>query len=94
MVTFASKTHRHTYEAIDPYRLALSQRGRTIVVAGGSSGIGYATAHAFALASADRVIVLGCRPEVVSKAADPLHAMLPSNFQREVQGRVVDISSL
>lgn len=61
---------------------------------GGSSGIGYAIARGFALASADRVIILGRRPEVVAKAADSLHAMLPPSFQGEVQGRVVDISSL
>lgn len=31
---------------------------------------------------------------MVTKAADSLHGVLPSDFQNEVQGRVVDISSL
>lgn len=31
---------------------------------------------------------------MVTKAADSLHAVLPSDFPGEVQGRVVDISSL
>jgi short-subunit dehydrogenase involved in D-alanine esterification of teichoic acids len=58
-----------------------SQKGRTIIVTGGAAGIGCAIAHSFALASADQVIILGRRLEVVAKAADSLHAIFPSSFQ-------------
>lgn len=94
IVTFAPKTHRHAYGVIDSHHPVLSQKGRTILVIGRPSGISYTTAHTFALVRADRVIILGRRPEVVTKAAGSLHAVLPSDFPGELQGRVVDISSL
>ncbi|KAL2837443.1 hypothetical protein BJX68DRAFT_221018 [Aspergillus pseudodeflectus] len=94
MATFSPTTHRHPYKAIDPSRPALSQKGRTVVVTGGSTGIGYAIARAFAQASADRVIILGRRAETVNNAVDSLRTVLPSSFQGEVQGRVVNIASM
>lgn len=47
--------------------------GRRIVVSGGGTGIGLATAEAFA-ADGDRVVILGRRAEVLSAAADKVNA--------------------
>ncbi len=45
--------------------------GRRVVVSGGGTGIGLATAEAFA-ADGDRVVLLGRREDVLRKAADSL----------------------
>jgi NAD(P)-dependent dehydrogenase (short-subunit alcohol dehydrogenase family) len=93
MASFPPKIQRFPYEAINPHRPQLSQKGRTVIVTGGSSGIGYAVSRAFAQASADRVIIVGRRAAAVTEAAASLSAELPS-YQGKIDGRVCDIASL
>lgn len=92
MTDFVQKTHRAPYEGINPRLPNLSQQGRTVLVTGGSSGIGFAIARAFALADADRVIILGRREAAVTEAVSSLRSELPSSFQGQISGRVCDIS--
>lgn len=86
---------RKPYEATSPSRPELSQSGRTVVVTGGNSGIGYAIARNFVKASAKRVIILGRRPDVVKSAADRL-VQEGKEFGSPslVEGRVCDVGSL
>lgn len=46
--TFTKTIHKTTYPTIDPARPELSQAGRTVVITGGSAGIGFAIAQGFA----------------------------------------------
>ncbi|KAF4184904.1 hypothetical protein CNMCM8927_001236 [Aspergillus lentulus] len=92
MTDFVQKTHRAPYEEINPRLPNLSQQRRTILITGGSSGIGFAIARAFALADADRVIILGRREAAVTEAVSSLRSELPSSFQGQISGRVCDIS--
>ncbi|GFP56205.1 short chain dehydrogenase citE [Trichoderma asperellum] len=87
--------HRKPYAAISPLRPELSQAGKTIVVTGGNSGIGYAIARGFIQASAKHVIILGRRQEVVKSAAEKL-AEEADGFRSSttVEGKVCDIASL
>ncbi|EHK45780.1 uncharacterized protein TrAtP1_012839 [Trichoderma atroviride] len=68
VISITDKTHKSSYPAISPSRPALSQAGRTVLVTGGSGGIGYGIALAFATAGADKVIIVG-REEAKQKAA-------------------------
>ncbi|KAJ4857272.1 short chain dehydrogenase domain-containing protein [Trichoderma breve] len=68
VVSITEKTHKTSYPAISPSRPALSQAGRTVLITGGSGGIGYGIALAFATAGADRVIIVG-RDEAKQQAA-------------------------
>ncbi|CVK86298.1 related to peroxisomal short-chain alcohol dehydrogenase [Fusarium mangiferae] len=67
-----NKYHKKPYQAIDPTLPALQQTGRTVIVTGGNSGIGYAIARSFVKANAARVIILGRRKDVVASAAAKL----------------------
>ncbi|KAM0338005.1 hypothetical protein ACHAPU_011468 [Fusarium lateritium] len=60
--------HAKAYEAIQPSQPRLSQSGRTLLITGGSAGIGYSIAKNFGLARADRVIITGRTPEKLDEA--------------------------
>lgn len=100
MVTLFKLTktyHREPYQAISPLRPELSQEGRTVLITGGTSGIGYAIAKAFVLARAHKVIILGRRADVATKAASALleEAKLQSlgASSTQVVGLTCDMSS-
>lgn len=61
--------HKKPYPAISPRRPELSQEGRTILITGGNSGIGFAIARAFVVARAKRVIIVSRRADSVQAAA-------------------------
>jgi NAD(P)-dependent dehydrogenase (short-subunit alcohol dehydrogenase family) len=66
--TFTKTFHKKPYPTISPTRPELSQAGKTVLVVGGNTGIGYSIARAFGLAGANKVFVLG-RREQSNKAA-------------------------
>lgn len=59
--SLTKKYYHAPYPAIDPSNPALSASGKVIVITGGGSGVGRATALAFAKAGAKVVAVLGRR---------------------------------
>jgi NAD(P)-dependent dehydrogenase (short-subunit alcohol dehydrogenase family) len=93
MATFTQVVHTSPYPAISPSVPALSQIGKTVLITGGSAGIGYAIARAFAQASASRIIICGRRPELVTSAASKLINETPG-FQGRVIGRTCDVADL
>ena len=58
--------HSNTYSSLSPTRPELSAKGKTILITGGGTGIGAATARSFAEAGASRIALLGRREQ-------PLH---------------------
>ncbi|KAL2862637.1 SDR family NAD(P)-dependent oxidoreductase [Aspergillus lucknowensis] len=94
MATLVEKVHKTPYEQINPRLPSLSQKGCTVLVTGGAAGIGHAISRAFAEASADRVIIVGRRPEAVTKGVASLRSELDSSFQGEIIGRVCELSDL
>jgi NAD(P)-dependent dehydrogenase (short-subunit alcohol dehydrogenase family) len=55
--------HKTAYSSINPGRLELSAKGKTILITGGGTGIGAATAKAFAQAGASCIGILGRREQ-------------------------------
>ncbi|KIK66739.1 hypothetical protein GYMLUDRAFT_157217 [Collybiopsis luxurians FD-317 M1] len=87
--------HRATYPAISPTKPSLSQAGKTVLITGGNSGIGFEAARSFAKASASRVIITGRRREILDNAV----AILRDEFKSGTefighQGDVKDDSSV
>lgn len=71
--TNVTKTvHTEPYPAISPLRPELNQAGKVVLVTGGGTGVGFNIAKAFVRASADTVIIIGRRADVLEKAASNL----------------------
>ncbi|KAL7910145.1 hypothetical protein GGI35DRAFT_356926 [Trichoderma velutinum] len=100
VISITDKTHKASYPAISPSRPALSQAGRTVLITGGSGGIGYGIALAFAAAGADRVIIVGRGEARQQAAAASLAAEAGSGSHTKFEGRAAspgspeDINSL
>ncbi|TKW51860.1 Dehydrogenase/reductase SDR family member 4 [Colletotrichum tanaceti] len=76
--TFTKTIHRESYPTISPSRPELSQAGRTVLITGGSMGIGFAIAKGFSQAGAGRVIILGRRQNLVEEAVSDLRREYPA----------------
>jgi NAD(P)-dependent dehydrogenase (short-subunit alcohol dehydrogenase family) len=60
--------HHAVYPAIDPANPKLSASGKTVIISGGTGGIGLAIAQGFAIAGAARVVIIARRQEALDKA--------------------------
>ncbi|KAF2495977.1 short chain dehydrogenase [Lophium mytilinum] len=88
--SFTGPLKKNTYPAISTSRPELSHAGKTVLITGGATGIGYATGEAFALASAARIILVARRPDSLDSAVAKLKAT--PGHKAEVIGRPCDIS--
>jgi NAD(P)-dependent dehydrogenase (short-subunit alcohol dehydrogenase family) len=70
--------HEKPYSALDLHRPELSQAGKTVLVSGGSTGIGRAIARSFCQAGAASVIILSRRPAVLQATVADLQAQFPN----------------
>ena len=65
---YTKTIHRASYPAIDPKNPANSAAGKVVVVTGGGTGIGKATAEAFVRAGAKAIVILGRRENLLKDA--------------------------
>ena len=97
---FASLTaewHNAPYPAISPTLPAHNHSGQTVVITGGGSGIGQATALAYATASAQRIILIGRRADkleetkaqIVKQSPDMDVEIYPASVTRAGELRAV-----
>lgn len=89
--SFTKTVHRSPYPDISPLRPELSHVGKTVLITGGHTGIGYAIARAFAQANAERIVIVGRRADLVTSAASRLGAQFP---KVQTSGRVCDVSDI
>ncbi|PKX89433.1 transcription factor domain-containing protein [Aspergillus novofumigatus IBT 16806] len=91
---FTQTVHNAPYHAIAPSRPELSQAGKTVLITGGHTGIGYAIARAFAQASAKRLIIIGRRDNLVASAATRLASEFPSTQTVGLRCDIADAESV
>ncbi|KAH7136745.1 hypothetical protein B0J13DRAFT_506380 [Dactylonectria estremocensis] len=80
--------HNGPYDAISPLRPELSQAGKTVLICGGSTGIGHAIARNFCEAGASKLVILGRRSNVLQDAVSKLREAHPNT---EVIGQTCDV---
>lgn len=93
MATFTKKFHHNSYPAISPSSPLNSHQGDTILITGSSAGIGLATAKAFIVSGATRVIILSRQQSLLSPALQYLEESRPLDSTTEVLGRQVSITN-
>lgn len=76
--SFTKTYHQASYPAIDPTRPELSVADKSVVIVGGSAGIGRATAQAFARAGAKHVIITGRTRSTLDEAKKEIENEFPS----------------
>lgn len=94
-----TKTFHHApYPSISAVNPQNTQAGKTVLITGSASGIGYATAHKFAQANASRIIISGRDSETLKKAAARLEKEEEEEEEEakskpsEILTRVLDIN--
>ena len=91
-MTDVTKTFRRTtYATISPSSPSNDQSGRTVLVTGGSEGIGFSIAEAFVEAHASRVILVSRTQAKLDEAAKTIKQSHP---QTEVSAWSCDVSSV
>lgn len=91
--TNVTKTvHTEPYPAISPSRPELNQVGKVVLVTGGGTGVGFNIAKAFVRASADTIIIIGRRADVLEKAASDLkQEAISAGTNTNIINRSVDV---
>lgn len=69
---FTETWHNTSYDAISPTRSELSVANKTVIVTGGSRGIGAESARAFAAADASHVVLIGRTQSSLSETAESI----------------------
>jgi NAD(P)-dependent dehydrogenase (short-subunit alcohol dehydrogenase family) len=92
MAQFINKIHKQSYPSISPAQPKLSQAGKSVLITGGSEGVGYAIARSFAQAAASNIIILARRAEKLTSAIEKLRKELSPGFGGRILGYPCDIA--
>ncbi|KAJ4484994.1 short-chain dehydrogenase/reductase [Lentinula edodes] len=93
LTTLTSTFHHDTYPAISSSNPSFSQAGKTVLITGGGSGIGFEIVRSFAKATASRIIIVGRRIAVLDDAVAKLHGEFPNTEFIARQGDISDEAS-
>ena len=93
-VPYIRGIQKQPYPGISPLRPELSQAGRTVLIVGGSTGIGFAIARAFIQASASHIIVTGRRQAVLADSVAQLRTETGGASGTVITGLVSDMADL
>lgn len=88
--SFTKTPHKHTYPALSPSLPQHSAEGKTILISGGSQGIGLEIAKSFAVAKASNLVLLARNKDALAEAK----AAVEKEHSTKVYTYAVDISDL
>ncbi|OAL18784.1 hypothetical protein AYO22_10113 [Fonsecaea multimorphosa] len=83
--SFTKTWHHSPYAAIDPRQPSLSAQGKTVFITGGATGIGKATAIAFAQAKARAVVITGRTKSTLDSAKVEIEEAAQAESNRDFQ---------
>jgi len=86
--------HADTYDAINPSQLALSSKGKNVLITGAGSGIGRGIALSFAKSSADNIAILGRRLAQLEETKQLIEKSYPKVKVHAYSADVTDLSAL
>jgi NAD(P)-dependent dehydrogenase (short-subunit alcohol dehydrogenase family) len=92
--SLTKKWHSKVYEAIDPHRPELSQKGKVVAITGAGGSIGAATALAFAKAGASKIALLGRRRQLLEKTKTEVEAAVPGATVEAIHCDIADADSV
>ncbi|KAL8664592.1 MAG: hypothetical protein Q9168_007875 [Polycauliona sp. 1 TL-2023] len=87
---FTKKVHKTSYPAISPTNPALSAEGKTVLITGGSGGIGLAICTAFAEAGASTLIIVSRRETALGELREALSKSHPKTTIRTYTASITD----
>lgn len=93
-VPYIRGIQKQPYPSISPLRPELSQASRTVLIVGGSTGIGFAIARAFIQASASHIIVTGRRQAILADSVAQLRTEIGGGSGTVITGLVSDMADL
>lgn len=74
---FVKTVHNKPYAAIDPSQPSLSAAGKTVLITGGATGIGFSIARSFAAAGASTIVLLARRAPTLDAASGAIKKEYP-----------------
>lgn len=92
-MTLTRKFHRKSYLAISPTLATTTVASRVVLIAGGSTGIGYHIALSFVRAGVAKLVLFSRRLAVLQDAVTKLNAARPSGSATVIIGMTADLSS-
>ena len=94
MLKLTKKFHHTPYPTISPTRPELSTAGKTVLITGGGTGIGYACAKAFAQSGAKNIIITSRTAKTLSSAKDQLSTQYPNTQFHALSTDISDPASV
>jgi NAD(P)-dependent dehydrogenase (short-subunit alcohol dehydrogenase family) len=91
---FTSSVYRDVYQAVDPKRPELSQKGKVVIVTGASRGVGVGIAEAVAKAGAKAIIITARKPDTLADTEATIRRANPSTEVLRVALEITDESSV
>ena len=88
--SFTKTPHKHTYPALSPSLPQHSARGKTIIISGGSQGIGFEISKSFAVAQASDLVILARNKDALAEAKTSIE----KEHATKVHTYSIDISDL
>ncbi|EME44037.1 hypothetical protein DOTSEDRAFT_71740 [Dothistroma septosporum NZE10] len=82
--------HTETYDRISPSKAQFKGKGKTVLITGGATGIGFSIAKSFAEAGISRIIIISRSPGPQAEAKETIEKDFPNTKVEGIQASIAD----